>query len=1154
MNPQNVGPPQQFIPQQMPDQSSPYVPPSPNVYNGLNNQPGATPEYGMPFNGKPLPYQNYDVSSTYSQNGLMPQGQQQSSHTGTLIQKPIVTGVSEQQFSYHSPAPLVSDQITRQVGELSIGPSNLQRPPSSVAASQGLSCSQRQGIGGLQPSFAVGPPPPRQIIPGPSHRFPATLASQHTPLSGSSAITSYNYSAQYGQPPRSYAPPPNPVVSGTPLQLPSTQYSPLVGVGQPVGPGVSHSSSMPVQPQSTQYHPIPGSGTSVPPSSGAHPQYPPFSGTGQPLGSGVSPIQPQQGVYHGAHLPVASQPLTSISTLPPSSQVNGPVSGAPLTSGLPSVQSRYPYTQASQQQPAAMQAQYPPVAPGMPQNRMGAPVAPQQPRRLDPDQMPSPIQVIEDDRKQRSGTFYTNTKGQVPPLVTTDFLVHDEGNCSPRFVRSTIYSVPTTSEMLKQAAVPFAITISAFAKLKDGEQSPPVSNPGETGPVRCIRCKAYMCPFMQFIDGGRRFQCIFCKGTTEVPPEYFSHLDHMGQRIDKFQRPELCLGSYEYLTTKDYCKNGVLPKPPAFIFMIDVSYNSIRNGMVKLLCENMKEVLTFLPKEVGAPASVVKVGFVTYSNVVHFYNVKGNLAQPQMLVVPDVQEMFVPLLDGFLVSAEEAESVIDSLMEQIPQMFMATRETETILGPVIQAGLEALKTAECAGKVLIFHTTLPIADAPGKLKNRDDRKLLGTDKEKTTLVPQSTFYNNLGQECVTSGCCVDLFLFPNSYIDIATVGQVCRLSGGHVHKYTYFQADVDGRRFLEDLKHSLQITVAFDAIMRVRTSTGIRPTDFYGHYYMSNTTDVELAAVDEDKSVSVEIKYDDKLTEEDGAYIQVAVLFTSCGGQRRLRIHNLALETCNQMAVLYRNCELDTIMNYFSKLGLRMILEQTPRQMKDYFINRSAQILASYRKHCASPSSAGQLILPECMKLLPLYINCLTKSDALSGGPDMSTDDRSFGMLAVATMDVARSTGYLYPRLLPLHDVDPDSTDFPKAVRCSVEKIKDNGVYLLENGIHMFLWIGMAVNPDWLQNVFGVQTAARVDIDKTSLLELNTPLSLRIRDIVETVREERQKCMRLTIVRQGDKLELVFRQYLVEDRGSDGSASYVDFLCHLHKEIRSLLS
>lgn len=42
-------------------------------------------------------------------------------------------------------------------------------------------------------------------------------------------------------------------------------------------------------------------------------------------------------------------------------------------------------------------------------------------------------------------------------------------------------------------------------------------------------------------------------------------------------------------------------------------------------------------------------------------------------------------------------------------------------------------------------------------------------------------------------------------------------------------------------------------------------------------------------------------------------------------------------------------------------------------------------------------------------------------------------------------------------------------------------------------------------------------------------------------------------MRQHDKLEAVLRHFLVEDRGVDGSSSYVDYLCHIHKEIRALL-
>ncbi|KAL6439948.1 hypothetical protein ACFW04_002958 [Cataglyphis niger] len=779
---------------------------------------------------------------------------------------------------------------------------------------------------------------------------------------------------------------------------------------------------------------------------------------------------------------------------------------------------------------------------------------PQQARRLDPEQMPSPIQVMQDDQNMRGGVFITNQRGLVPPLVTTKFVTQDQGNASPRFIRSTMYTVPTTADIIKQTNVPFGLVISPMARIVQGECEPPIVDMGEIGPVRCVRCKAYMCPFMQFIDAGRRFQCIFCKATTEVPNEYFQHLDHTGQRLDRYERPELMLGTFEYIATKDYCRDNVFPKSPAIVFVIDVSYNTVKSGLVSLLCTKMKSIIKNLPIDAGKTKSNMKVGFITYNNTVHFYNINPCLAQPQMMVVGDIQDVFMPLLDGFLCDVEESETVIDSLMAQIPQMFADTRETETILAPAIQAGLEALKASECSGKLLIFHSSLPIADAPGKLKNRDDRKVLGTDKEKTVLVPQNNVYNNLGQECVGAGCSVDLFVFNNSYVDVATIGQICRLTGGEIYKYTYFQADIDGERLISDVINNISRPIAFDAVMRVRTSTGVRATDFYGHYFMSNTTDMELASIDCDKAVGIEVKHDDKLTDDEGVYIQVALLYTSCGGTRRLRIINLSLKTSSQMVELYRACDLDAIINYFSKQNVFKLLESTPKTVKDNLIARCANMLAVYRKHCATPSSAGQLILPECMKLLPLYINCLLKSDALSGGADMTIDDRSYVMQTVATMPISISIAYTYPRLFPLHDVDPQDTELPPMLRCSIDKFSDDGAYLLENTIHMFLWLGMALSSQWVQSVFGVPSVVQVDTDRAALPILDTPLNNRVTNIINRIHAERHRCMKLTIVRQREKLEMVLRHFLVEDRGNDGSPSYVDFLCHMHKEIRTLLS
>lgn len=67
------------------------------------------------------------------------------------------------------------------------------------------------------------------------------------------------------------------------------------------------------------------------------------------------------------------------------------------------------------------------------------------------------------------------------------------------------------------------------------------------------------------------------------------------------------------------------------------------------------------------------------------------LDQPQMMVVNDLQDMFVPMVDGFLVTMDEADACLDSLLAEIPKMFADNRCTEVVLGPVVQAGIDALK-------------------------------------------------------------------------------------------------------------------------------------------------------------------------------------------------------------------------------------------------------------------------------------------------------------------------------------------------------------------------------------------------------------------------------------------------------------------------------
>ncbi|XP_046887830.1 protein transport protein Sec24C isoform X2 [Hypomesus transpacificus] len=1161
-------------------------------------QPGyGQPSYAPLGGGYPAPYAPYNGPASAYQHGAPPQGYSPyasfpskavAANPVSDLSSPVDLGPARAPPTSAPPAVSSSQGYSQySQGDIQNGPPPVAQPMQRPAVSQPYTPGA-MNLSGPHPSYPqqyavppsmqqvtnqmtgmqIGPgPPPTPAGPG----YAPPLTSQ-PPISAAYSVAAPPSYTQ-GPPPVSADPPqppphseaggPQPYYGGPPppQQTFPPSFSSAGPPSQAPGQQQSFPSGPPPVPQSTYTGPPPPTAqTSFPPppssqASSFPPTAPPSTAPpAQYPGPMPPPGPPSQPPFQSGPPPQSQLPPTSMAQanhLPPGPP--GAMQQPPPQSGM---QGGYPPQQnGAFGQVRGPQPGYAGQYPGQPSYGgpapAPAPAAPSQ-KRLDPDSIPSPIQVIEDDKAKTSEPFTTGVRGQAPPLVTTNFQVKDQGNASPRFVRCTAYNMPCTADMARQSQVPMAAVIKPLATLPPDETPPYIVDHGEGGPIRCNRCKAYMCPYMQFIEGGRRFQCGFCSCVTDVPPHYFQHLDHTGKRVDCYDRPELSAGSYEFLATVDYCKNNKLPQPPAYIFLIDVSYNAVKSGMVNIVCQELKTLLDYLPRENPDTDSVVRVGFITYNKVLHFYNVKSSLAQPQMLVVSDVSDMFLPLLDGFLVNVSESRVVIESLLEQIPEMFADTRETETVFGPVIQAGLEALKAADCAGKLFVFHTSLPIAEAPGKLKNREDKKLVGTDKEKSLFQPQVGFYGSLAKECVAQGCCVDLFLFPNQYVDVATLGVVPVSTGGSIYKYTYFQAQADCERFLNDLRRDVQKPMGFDAVMRVRTSTGIRATDFFGSFYMSNTTDVELAGLDCDKTVTVEFRHDDKLSEETGALMQCAVLYTSCSGQRRLRVHNMAVNCCFQLADLYRNCETDTIINYFSKYAYRSVLTTPTKTVRDTLVNQCAQILSCYRKNCASPSSAGQLILPECMKLLPVYLNCVLKSDMLLPGGDVSLDDRAYLRQLLSCMDVAESHLFFYPRLLPLVKLEGDS--LPVAVRNSEERLSKGGVYLLETGLHLFLWVGANAQQELLLNIFGTPTFSQIDPNMTSLPILDNPFSQRLTEIVESFRAQRSRYMKLMVVKQEDKAELIFKHFLVEDKSGSGGASYVDFLCHMHKEIRQLLS
>nr|XP_010929766.2 protein transport protein Sec24-like At4g32640 [Elaeis guineensis] len=877
----------------------------------------------------------------------------------------------------------------------------------------------------------------------------------------------------------------------------------------------------------------------------------PFSGVpaSQPF-SGLPASRPFSGLP--ASQPFSGLPASQPYMAPPTPFPGPPTSSSPF--GTPSWQS--PAQQGMPPMPGTTQA--PPRMFGMPPHTPGqtmAPVPPvmghsplaghqvSTPSKIDPNQIPRPVpstSVVLFETRQ-------GNQANIPPPATSDFIVKDNGNCSPRLMRCTMNQIPCTGDLLSTSSMPLALMVQPFVLPHPSEEPIQVVDFGESGPLRCSRCKGYINPFMRFGDQGRHFICNLCGFSNETPRDYYCNLGPDGRRRDADERPELCRGTVEFVATKEYMVRD--PMPAVFFFIIDVTMNAIQTGATAAACTAISQALADLPE---GPRTMV--GIATFDSSIHFYNLKRASQQPLMLIVPDVQDVYTPLHTDLIVQLTECRQNLEQLLDSIPNMFENNRVADSAFGAAIKAGFLAMKPT--GGKLLVFQSVLPSVGI-GSLSSREAEgrtNISSGDKEAHKLLqPADKTLKTMAIEFAEYQVCVDIFLTTQTFVDIASISVVPRTTGGQVYYYYPFSALSDTAKLYNDLRWNISRPQGFEAVMRVRCSQGLQVQEYSGSFCKRIPTDIDLPAIDCDKTIMVTFKHDDKFQEGSECAFQCAVLYTTVYGQRRIRIINLSLPCTSMLSNLFRSADLDTQFACFLKQAANGIPTSPLSQVRDQITNLCINILHSYRKYCATVSSSGQLILPEALKLLPLYTLALVKSIGLRN--DGRLDDRSYWVSHVASLPISLAVPLVYPRMISIHDLvskEDDGSLLSATIPLSSEHVNDDGIYLMENGEDAVIYVGNMVNPDTLQQLFGVSSADGIPTQLV-LQQFDNDLSKKLNDVVNEIRRQRCSYLRFRLCRKGDPSGMFFFSYMVEDK-APGGLSYVEFLVHVHRQIQTKMA
>ncbi|KAF2718450.1 beta-sandwich domain of Sec23/24 [Polychaeton citri CBS 116435] len=802
-------------------------------------------------------------------------------------------------------------------------------------------------------------------------------------------------------------------------------------------------------------------------------------------------------------------------------------------------------------------------------------------QKVNPAQIPSVPLSRDLPAEYYKSHVYPTMDQHLPPPVTTPFIAYDQGNSSPKYARLTMNCIPASYDQLAATGLPLGLALQPLAKQGDGEQAIPVLDFGDSGPPRCRRCRAYINPFMIFSNGGNRMTCNLCGHPNEVAPEYFAPTDPGGFRVDRQQRPELTLGTCEFLVPKEYWSKE--PVPMRYLFLIDVSMEACTRGFLQGVCDGILQAL--YGSEDEPPAEVddaddgngtshklapgAKVGFMTFDREIHFYHVEPSLPAPRQMVMNDLEDPYSTIAsEHFFVDPIAAKPNIEKLLRSIPRMFLQIKHAEPTLLPSLQAALATLEPT--GGKVIASLASLP-THGPGRLFLRDKGASPNDDGEytKNLLKTEHPGYKKVQAEYVKAGVGIDFFLASpaGGYLDIATIGFVAEKTGGETFYFPNWTYPRDCLRLAKEISHNVQCEQGYAALMKVRCSNGLQVAHYSGNFTQHTFgADLEMANIRDDTGLCVTFSYDGKLDPKFDAHFQSALLYTTSTGERRVRCSNLVATVSETARDSMRLVDQDAVITVLAKEAASKVAIDG-RSMSDVrkaLQDKTTDILAGYRKHFSGSHPQGQLVLPENLKEFAMYVLGLIKSRAIKGGKEPS-DRRVFDLRLIRSMSPSELSLYLYPRIIALHNLDEtegfaDENGYlkvPQAVRASFGSIEEGGVYLVDSGQILLLWLHAQVSPNLLEDLFGegVSSLQSLDANLSSLPVLETHLNAQVRNIILHLEQQRgTRGLAIQLARQGlDGAEFEFARLLYEDRNGEAS-SYVDWLVMLHRSVNSDLA
>ena len=734
-------------------------------------------------------------------------------------------------------------------------------------------------------------------------------------------------------------------------------------------------------------------------------------------------------------------------------------------------------------------------------------------------------------------------------------------NCSSEYISTSTNIFPSNIETLNKLSLPISISL---CPMKNTGMEIPFINYDNKNIPRCPNrnCRAYLNPFVKFIDGGEKWICNICGQINNTEDYYFCDVDKNGKRTDINEKPELCCGSYEFFANKSYWKKGKNPTEAMFFFIFETSNGAIDNGFFNACVESVKDVVS---NESFYNGNNIKISIITYNLGVDFYSYNEKYSQPQMLTVND-EEMFLPTSkDNLIFSVQKDKDKILQILDLIQNTF--NKNNQNIINNNCKDSIHIFSSIVGAyligknlgGQIILFSSsnilnTLPNMNG-GYDKNMTKEQLAYSALDKKKL-------RNIGINLTNENIGCNIFASADSQINTLTLNQICEYTNGHLYFFKKFNMDLHYKNIFNQIRRVLTRPIAWEGVNRTRFSLGYRISSYSTPILITNGDLFVFPTTDSDQNYLFSVSPPPSKTEdgegsekkndfnqdfskkENYVYIQSALLYSYGDGTRRIRVHNLCLPITTNIKYIYNEVNSEILATHYLKDTIDKLYKT--KNISNAIISTDTQFKHFIDKVMSSQYKMNKELLPN-LEYLPLYMIGMFKhrifcKEEIEKNYDI--DISNFLRISLQKLSSQEILSFIVPSIYSLHELENDKNigtynsetgefNMPNMVSSNKSSMEDNGLYLIDNGYLLIIYVKHGVSAYIIKNLLGVDDLRSLNfvINEDNIFgEKNSnEFNDRIKNILDYIRGGKSLFQNLIVVFEGAGGERIINESLIED-------------------------